>query len=170
MTNRKHYNPAAAAVVGAGAGAAASFAMDLYWKLVQSTMGERPEQKPRPGGGQREDKPSTQVIADKVSEALTGREIPQENKAEAGVAVHYIAGTLCGAAYGVAASRIPRLGLLGGMLYGAAIWLLLDEIGLRLLKVSPSAEKVPTSQHLQALGAHLIYGAVTALATRLVVR
>jgi hypothetical protein len=45
------------------------------------------------------------------------------------------------------------------------VWLLGDEGLMRIAKVSPEAEKVPLSQHIQALGAHLIYGAGVAVVT-----
>ena len=60
--------------------------------------------------------------------------------------------------------------MLGGLLYGITIWLLLDEIGLRLLNTASETEKVPPGQCLQALGAHLLYGSVTTIATRAMLR
>ncbi len=147
------------------AGFVASAAMDGYWALVQQWPGERPEQKPRPGG-QQKNEPSTQIIADRVAEAVTGKEVPKKAKPAAGIAVHYATGLFCGGIFGVMSSRAPRLGLLAGLLYGAAIWLFLDEIALRLLNIAPDPEKVPLNQHLKALGAHLVYGGATALVTR----
>jgi uncharacterized membrane protein YagU involved in acid resistance len=58
-----------------------------------------------------------------------------------------------------------RSALPEGVLYGVAIWLLGDEMALRMAKVSPEAEKVPLSEHAQALGAHIVYGAGTAAIT-----
>src|SRR5207244_8327482 len=112
--------------------------------------------------------------ADKVAKAVTGKEVPKEGKSIAGIAVHYSTGLFWGGIFGIMASRSHSrsrsLGLLAGLLYGAAIWLFLDEIALRVLDISPDPEKVPLSQHLKALGAHFVYGSVTALSTRLLLR
>jgi hypothetical protein len=167
MGKRKQTGLARGMITGLTGGVAGTLLMDGYWKVVRNTFGDRPEQKPKPGDdNQAKDQPSTQIVADKLSEALTGREVPEEGKAVAGIATHYALGLGCGALFGAVAARWPRLGLLAGMVYGAGIWLFLDEIGLRMLKVAPEADKVPVSQHVQALGAHLVYGAATALVTK----
>ena len=164
----RNQNPIKAALCGLVAGAGASAAMDVYWKIVRNVAGDRPEQKPKgKKDGQAEGKPSTQIIADKISEVLTGKEVPRKDKAIAGIAVHYATGLICGAFFGIAAAARPRLGIVGGLLYGAAIWALLDEAALRMLDIAPDVEKVPTTQHIQALGAHLVYGSSTALLTRM---
>ncbi len=158
------------AISGIIAGAAASLAMDGYWALMTKRPGNRPEQKPKPKGGQRKPEPATQVIADRISEAATGHEVPRKQKAAAGVGVHYATGMLCGAIFGAAAAGRHKLGLPAGLVYGAAIWLFIDELALRAFDVSPDAEKVPMRHHVQALGAHFVYGSVTALVTRFLLR
>ena len=167
----KNQNPIKGAFCGLAAGAGASAVMDVYWMIVREVPGDRPEQKPKgKNDGQDEGLPSTQIIADKVSEALTGKKVPKKDKAKAGVGVHYATGLICGAPFGIAAALRPRLGIVGGLLYGAAIWALLDEIALRALDMAPDAEKVPNSEHVQALGAHLVFGSSMALLTRLLLR
>jgi uncharacterized membrane protein YagU involved in acid resistance len=161
----KKQSPLVGAVCGCVAGGLGAAAMDAYWWAVQKLPGARPEQKPK--SGDQQSKPSTQIIADRVSKALTGHELPEEDKPAAGVVVHYATGIVCGGVFGVVASRSPRLSLLGGLVYGTAIWLFLDEIILRVLNVAPDPEKVPIKQHLQALGAHFVFGATTAVVTRL---
>ncbi|HEX9987396.1 MAG TPA: DUF1440 domain-containing protein [Chloroflexia bacterium] len=168
---KKRRNVLAGIIAGMLAGAAATAAMDGYWAIVRNEPGERPEQKPKRGDdNQEKEEPSTQIIADKVSKAVTGREVPKKHKAEAGVAVHYATGLLWGAAFGALAARIPRLGIVAGLIYGVFIWLALDEIGLRALNIAPDADEVPLEEHVQALGAHLIFGGATGLATRLLLR
>ena len=167
MGKSKQQGPVRGMVSGLVAGAVGAFAMDGYWKMVQNVAGDRPEQKPKPGDrNQEEDQPSTQIMADRVSEAVTGHEVPEEHKEAAGVGVHYTTGIAFGGLCGMVAGMRARTGLVAGLLYGTAIWLFLDEIGLRVLDISPAPEKVPASQHLQALGAHFVYGSVVALATR----
>jgi len=167
----KKQNPVKGAVYGVVAGAAASFAMDLYWKAAQNVMGARPEQKPKPGStNEQKDEPSTQIVADKASDIATGHPVPKKEKAAAGVAVHYSTGVSFGGLFGLLASRKTGWGLLAGLLYGAAIWLGFDEIALRVLHIGPEPQDVPVSQHVEALGAHLVYGASLALIARLLLR
>src|SRR5205814_10244447 len=105
--------------------------MDAYWWAAQKLPGARPEQQPKgPGSGQIKHEPSTQIVADKLSEAVTGHEVPEERKPIAGVGAHYALGMLCGALFGAMVARWPRLGLFAGILYGAGIWLSVDEIAL----------------------------------------
>lgn len=158
-------------ITGLAAGAAATALMDGYWKVVQNTIGDRPEQKPKKGDdNQEKDEPSTQIIADKVSQAVTGSEVAEESKAGAGVAVHYSTGLFFGAVFGAIAAKGPRLGLPAGLLYGAAIWLFIDEIGLRVFNIAPEPEKVPMNEHAQALGAHLVYGSSIAILLNIFLR
>jgi putative membrane protein len=160
----------AGGLCGFAAGIGASAAMDAYWAIVRDKPGERPEQKPRAGDRKRNDDPSTQEIAHAISKAVTGHKVPADKKAVAGVAVHYGFGALCGALYGMLAALRPATGLLSGLVYGIAIWLFSDEIGLRAMGVAPDARKVPVRQHVQAFGAHLVYGAGTALLSKLLLR
>ena len=167
---RKRQNPLKGLLVGVLAGGAASAAMDQYWGLVERVPGERPEQQPRQGGGQQKDEPSTQIIADRLSEAVTGKEVPREAKPAAGVAVHYLTGALQGGLFGIVAALRPHTGFLAGLLYGVAIWLFLDEITLRALNIAPDPATVPKRIHAEALGAHLVYGGSLALFTKLFLR
>lgn len=167
----KQQNPMVGAFCGLVGGAVASAVMDVYWKVVKESLGERPEQKPKgKNDGQKEEEPSTQIIADKLSQALTGEEIPKKDRAVAGIGVHYATGLLFGALFGIAAAMFPRLRIMGGLLYGAAIWAALDEVALRVLGIAPDADKVPPIEHAQALGAHLVYGSSTAIFTRLLLK
>ncbi|MEO6458179.1 MAG: DUF1440 domain-containing protein [Chloroflexia bacterium] len=169
--SRKQQNPVVGAFCGLVGGVAASAVMDVYWKVVKETLGERPEQKPKgKNDGQKEEPPSTQVVADKFSQALTGKEVSKKDKAKAGIGVHYATGLFFGALFGIAAALRPRLGVIGGLFYGAAIWATLDEVGLRVLGIAPDPGKVPPIEHAQAFGAHLAYGSSTAIFTRLLLK
>ncbi len=170
MSRSKKQNPIKGLIYGMAAGAAASFTMDLYWKAVRSVMGARPEQKPKPGGDEQKNEPSTQIVADRASEFVTGHDVPKQDKAAAGVGVHYSTGISFGALFGAVAARNTGWGLLAGLLYGVAIWLGFDEIALRVLHIGPEPQDVPISQHAQALGAHLVYGSTVALFARLLLR
>jgi len=171
MSMDHKHNPLKGALLGLIAGGVGGAAMDGYWAIVEKVPGARPEQKPKPGDDRQEkEEPSTQIIADKISEALTGKEIPKKDKPIAGIGVHYGTSLICGVPYGVIAARRPKFGILGGALYGAAIWLFLDEIALRALNMAPDPESVSTSDHVKSLGAHLVFGSAIGLLTRIFMR
>lgn len=170
MAKSKRQNPVKGLFIGIAAGAVAAAIMDGYWMLLEKVPGDRPEQKPKKGGDQQKDEPSTQIIADKVSKAVSGEAVPKQDKAAAGVGVHYLTGTTFGALFGIVAALRPRTGLLAGLFYGTIIWLFLDELVLRALKIGPDPSKVSMGKHLEALGAHLVYGGTVALLTKLLLR
>jgi uncharacterized membrane protein YagU involved in acid resistance len=165
LSREKIAGPGKAVVAGTLAGAAGSAMMDVYWWVMQGVPGARPEQKPRPGDHSPKHEPATQLMADTLWQAVTGSDIPRDKKAVAGVGMHYAFGSVCGALWGLYASMRGRSTMVEGVLYGVVVWLLGDEGLMRIAKVSPEAEKVPLSQHIQALGAHLIYGAGVAVVT-----
>ncbi len=170
MAKGKRQNPIKGLFCGIVAGAVASAAMDQYWNLVGNIPGDRPEQKPKKGDNQQKDEPSTQIIADKVSKAVSGKEVPKKDKAAAGVGVHYLTGVTFGALFGIVAALRPRTGLFAGLFYGVLIWLFLDEMMLRALNIAPDPRKVPAEKHVEALGAHLVYGSATAIVAKLLLR
>lgn len=157
-------------ICGAAAGALGAAIMDLYWWAVRGVWGARPEQEPRPGDQVEENRHATQVMADRLAKALTGRPVPEGQKAGAGVGAHYAAGVTFGSLFGAIVSRRTRTGPLAGLLYGALVWLLFNVIAIRAMRMASEPEKVPTRDHAQALGAHLLYGTSVALASRLLLR
>jgi uncharacterized membrane protein YagU involved in acid resistance len=165
MAGKKEAGPFRAAHAGTLAGTAASAMMDVYWWAMQGVPGARPEQQPRPGDHTISREPATQNMADAIWRAVTGSEVPRNKKAVAGVAMHYAFGAACGALWGLYSSLRRRSALPEGVLFGVAIWLLGDEMAFRVSRMSPEADKVPLSEHAQALGAHLVYGAGTAAIT-----
>lgn len=102
--------------------------------------------------------PATVVVAEKLSESVTGHPLAENQKKIADPIVHYGVGAVLGAVYGALISRTPLVKMGIGTLYGTAVWLLADEIAVPLLKLSGPPRQYPASQHLQALGAHLVYG------------
>jgi len=74
-------------------------------------------------------------------------------------ALHYAYGVGAGAFYGWAANRIPAVRTGFGTAYGAALWLVGDELAISASGVSNPKQKSAAS-HLAALSAHLAFGAV----------
>ncbi len=74
--------------------------------------------------------------------------------------LHYGYGLLSGAAYGIAVAHRPAARAGFGMAFGAALWLIGDELAITLTGLSnPWSRKA--SSHSSALLAHILFGLVT---------
>jgi hypothetical protein len=112
---------------------------------------------------------TTEVVAEKISEAVFSHHLAGEEKELSGKAVHYGFGTMIGGAYGIAAELLPPVTTGAGALYGAGVWLGVDETVLPVLGLSKGPTEYPVSIHAYGLAAHVVYG-VTAEVVRRMVR
>jgi uncharacterized membrane protein YagU involved in acid resistance len=111
---------------------------------------------------------ATVETAKVISEGVFGHELQESEKKAAGAAVHYTFGTLSGGLYGALAELVPQVTTATGVPFGAAFWLLADEISVPLLGLSKGATEYPVSTHAYALASHLVYGATAELSRRAV--
>jgi len=168
MRKRKGFAPVKGAANGILAGLAAAYAMKqvqaLWSKLERSRQeregtavretGEPPAEQPIP---QPDDQPSSQ-LATVLTKKLTASELTPQQKGFAVPAVHYGFGGFLGALYGLATEFWPGLSWGRGLPYGAAAWLLADEVSLPVLQLAGPPDEYPLSTHMQSLAAHVAYG------------
>ena len=157
-------------MVGAAAGVAGSFAMERFQRALGRIS---PDLGGAPGGGgqqyrQPQSEPSTYVAADKVARAATGHPLRPADKPAGGSLVHYAFGATVGALYGGLAARRPDTAAGLGMPFGIAVWMTADEIGMPALGLAKAPTAYPLTDHLSALGAHLVFGATTETVRRLI--
>jgi uncharacterized membrane protein YagU involved in acid resistance len=141
------------ALAGAAAGLAASWVMERF----QAELGKLSN-----GGGeqaQESSEPATNKAADAIAMSLTGHEVPNEYKSAAGSLVHYAMGGATGALYGAVAERKRDVTAWAGLPFGAAVWLLADEIAVPAVGLAKGPTSYPASTHAYALASHLVYGA-----------
>jgi uncharacterized membrane protein YagU involved in acid resistance len=160
-------------VAGLIGGLVGSFVMERFQRAVGEWAS--PDAGGEPGGGGQQHRspqsePTTYRAADAVSKATTGHKIPREYKPAAGAAVHYAFGGSVGAIYGATAVRNPDVTAWAGVPFGAAVWLIADEMGVPLTGLSKPPTEYPLKDHASALAAHLLYGAATEGVRRLIVR
>lgn len=96
-----------------------------------------------------------------VSVGVLDHELSKEEKDTGGRVFHYIFGASNGALYGAASEVFPPLTLGAGLPFGAAIWVVADELVVPALGLSKWAPDYPPSKHAYALTSHLIYGFTT---------
>jgi hypothetical protein len=146
---------------GALAGTAATFIMTqfqsrtqpLMQKVKESSSGEKKDESSEKGEA------STTQVAEKIFSTMRHSELPKEKKDQAGQWVHYGFGTLMGAGFGALASLRPLRSMGRGLIYGSLVWLVADEIGVPVARLSPPPWKVDGLTHAYALLSHLVYGA-----------
>lgn len=112
---------------------------------------------------------ATVKTAKAIAEGIFGHELKKSEKKSAGALVHYAFGTATGGLYGAVAEFTPEVTRAAGLPFGAAFWLVADEIAVPLLRLSKGATEYPPSTHAYALASHLVYG-LTAEAVRRTVR
>jgi uncharacterized membrane protein YagU involved in acid resistance len=155
MSHHGHPNPLREIVIGAAAGAGAAFIMDQF-QTVWSKYGQ---QIGLPGGSRQE---GVQSAPEKVAEAAavvaTGERLPAEQREAAGKAVHYATGAALGAAYGVIASSVRGATLGGGLGFGAAAYLLLDQKLVPAAGLGYPPGSNDQGDKIYSLISHLVFG------------
>ena len=114
------------------------------------------------------DAPATVKLASTISEDVFNHELKKDEKEAAGMAVHYGFSLVTGGIYGVAAELAPDATVGAGAPFGAAVWLLADEITVPLAGLSKGPTAYPLSKHAYSLASHFVYGVATEAARRAV--
>ncbi len=151
-----------AILAGFAGGLAGAFAMNRFQALASPRQPEPPPEQ--------EAEDATMKTAEAIVKAVTGHGLSKEQKKKAGPLVHYLYGATIGAIYGAMVWRFRAAAAGFGTAYGAAAWALGDEIAVPALKLGGKPGDTPLAQHLQALAAHLVYGATLEGVRRLSVK
>jgi hypothetical protein len=109
---------------------------------------------------------ATVETAKVISRNVFGHELQESEKKPAGAVVHYAFGTVTGGLYGALAEVSPQVTMAAGLPFGAAFWLLADEIAVPVLGLSKGATEYPISTHAYALASHFVYGMTAELSRR----
>jgi hypothetical protein len=140
-------------VLGAAAGAAATWLMDLVTtKAYELEPEEVQERENRARGG----KAAYEIAAEKLADLL-GTELDDDQRKAAGSLIHWILGISSGVVYGAMRPLLRRRG--SGLLFGVAFWLLMDEAALTVLGLTPPPREFPWQTHLRGLIGHVVLGA-----------
>ena len=136
-------------IVGIGSGLAAAWAMNLFQTAWTRLAGE-----PEPS------ETAASKAADTLSEQATGAPIKRSARKSADTVLHYATGALIGGAYGLIGGTLPRLFTGRGLLFGAGIWLLADEMAVPALRLAPLPADTEVKDHALGFASHLVFGAV----------
>lgn len=165
-------------VAGLAGGLIASWTMNQFQSVWTHLAGddEKPHgtQSMQPAEGSkgheahdiREQDDATVETAKVISKNVFGHELQESEKKPAGAAVHYAFGTVSGGVYGALAEVSPQVTMGAGIPFGAAFWLLADEITVPALGLSKGPTEYPVSTHAYGLASHLVYGLTAELSRR----
>ena len=120
-----------------------------------------------PAAGPPED--ATVKVASGVT-SLAGHRLADDEKALASSAVHYAFGASVGAVYGAVAEIVPRVTAALGLPFGIAVWLGAHVIAVPALGLAEPPTRRPVAEEGEEFALHLVYGAVTEVARRLLRR
>lgn len=177
--DRQHVDGALRGAIG---GVAGLVAMGLFMRASRAlAAGRNGESEPSRDGADgngalddiavvksesRVEESTTETVARIAYEAVEGEEPDDRARQRLGQAVHWGYGVLLGGVYGAFRGGESAPDLLGGLGYGAAAWLLGDEVMVPLLGLADGPTAHDWTEHANALGAHLAYGAATSAATQ----
>ncbi len=173
MLNKRNWNARDGSRVlkgmfcGLAGGLVASWAMNQFQSLLSNfprQNGDPQEQQPEQSGADNE--PATEKAAVAIAKSIFGHELPQSIKKPAGEVVHYAMGAISGVMYGAAAEFVPDVTIGAGLPFGAAVWLVADEVIVPALQLSKQPLQYLASKHLNALASHLVYGLTTEIGRR----
>jgi putative membrane protein len=109
---------------------------------------------------------ATVETAKVISKEVFRHELQESEKEPAGAAVHYTFGTVTGGLYGALAEVSPQVTLGAGVPFGAAFWLIADEVTVPLLGLAKAPTEYPVSTHVYSFASHLVYGVTTEVSRR----
>lgn len=114
-----------------------------------------------------EGKYGAHVAASRMADALNVR-LNDKQLYTAGKTVHYLMGVMPGALYGAYRHRVKGIGAWKGLLYGAGLFIVMDEIVAPLLGLTSGPKAYPWQAHARGLAGHLALGATTDASLRLI--
>ena len=150
----RRHGLAADALFGAIAGAVATLAMGQVTSLMYATEGRAARRREdRARGG----KSAPTIGAERLAGAF-GADLSGRQAEVAGEALHFAMGIGAGALYGVLRRRYPAVRAGRGLGFGAAFWLVMDEIANPLTGTTPGPMAFPWEAHARGLAGHLAFG------------
>jgi len=165
-------------VAGLAGGLVASWTMNQFqaaWtRIAEGSEKSHGAQSMQPSNGSSGDQSqdaneqddATVETAKVISKQVFGHELQESEKEPAGAAVHYTFGIVTGGLYGALAEVSPQVTMGAGVPFGAAFWLIADEVTVPLLGLSKGPTHYPVSTHVYAFASHLVYGMTAELSRR----
>lgn len=128
----------------------------------------RVDARPNDTDGTIPDEPGSMQAASALAAPVLDRPLTEREKEIGGPFVHYAFGAAAGAVYGAAVEVDRTAARGGGMVYGIAVWLIADEIGMHAAGFATSPTDYPLSRHAATLATHIAFGLTVESVRRLI--
>jgi uncharacterized membrane protein len=138
---------AAAGALAGLAGAAVMEVFQTYSAALFSPSGSKP--------------PATEQAAQAAARLVAGARLRKAEQTAGGTAVHYVFGSLTGAAYGALAETAPGVTRWRGLALGLAAATLIDQIAVPLFGFARGPLRYTVRTHLYGYASHLVFGFAT---------
>lgn len=162
----------AAAAAGLIAGAVATWIMDRFqynwWDVAAWIERWRARSAPAPAAApaapaaipttEEFSGPSTAKVANWLFRRWKGRNLNAAEKGPAGELVHYVFGIANAVLFGVLMGAFGSVAVGWGVLFGVALFVLMDELGLWALGLAKGPWNYAAYIHAYAFAAHVVYG------------
>lgn len=156
------WSPLGAFCGGVVAGLAGALAQNLYFAWTRKLAPETSPEVFEPVEPEQRHELPTQTVARRFKEHLVHAG-PLAKPERAARVVHLAFGSAWGGVYGLLAGTLrSAAGVRGGLAFGAAVWLLSDDILLPAFKLAAWPHHYPVKSHVYAIAAHAVYGAAVA--------
>jgi uncharacterized membrane protein YagU involved in acid resistance len=109
-----------------------------------------------------QDESATDAVGRLAHVRMTGRSPSAGTKRKLSWAVHLGYGLVVAAGYGLLRAGRVRHSWREGAAFGAALWLMGDQLAVPLLGLSDKPSAYPAARHLQSLATHIGFGIATA--------
>ena len=158
-------NPFLGAIAGAAGGLAGSWTMVRFNHLLGGSEEDggshphrRDEASPNDTDSSLPDEPASSQVASIALEPVVGRPLTEREKELTGPIFHYAFGAAVGAIYGATAEMQPQAAKAAGLPFGAAVWIVADEIGMPASGLARRPDTYPPSRHVSSFASHLVFG------------
>jgi uncharacterized membrane protein YagU involved in acid resistance len=144
---------------GAIAGAVATWVMGQATTWMYDRESDATKQRENEARGGR----TAYESAAEQAASAAGVTLSDEQRNQAGTAIHWATGIGAGALYAVLRKQWPPAAAAKGLPFGAGFFLVLDELLNPLFGFTPGPQAFPWQTHARGLGGHLVFGATTEL-------
>jgi len=165
-----------AIMAGVLGGLAGTLVMNYAQRLWTLAVDGEP---PRSAGGKHdardwqereEGRNSNELAAQAIATTIGGRPLTRKELTVAAPLAHYSFGAGVGAIYGAVVGDRRRGLFTRGATFGAAVWLLADEVAMPLLRLSRPTTERAFEKHVQSFVTHIVFGVAAELVRARAVR
>lgn len=110
--------------------------------------------------------PPYQTMAEKMARNILNKELTDQQKKKAGMALHWAYGIGWGALYGVLRKRVPMLSKAAGLPFATAFTLIGDEGMNTAFGVTPPPREFPWEAHARGYAGHIAFTATLEAVSR----